>query len=260
MSESLLVHPEADEIGIAHSAGTRIAWRSYGNGPETILLLPTWNFVDSRLVRHQVDAFRSQYRVLTYDARGSGASDHPHTGYSFAHHVADALAVLDATKTSAASAVGASTGTHIGVLLAVSHPERVKRLVLIAPPMDMGGADSDEPLADPDGGTTDEPDWTSNYADFVPWFISQAFPEPGADTTIEEITKIGLEADHPMLLRQDEELDWDDAPRRLGDLEVPTLVVHGIADPLLGVDAVKAVAEVIPDAQLELLDELGPSS
>jgi len=123
--------------------------------------------------------------------------------------------------------------------------------------MDMGGADSDEPLADPDGGTADEPDWISNYADFVPWFISQAFPEPGADTTIEEITQIGLEADHPMLLQQDGELDWDDAPRRLGDLELPILVVHGVADPLLGVDAVKAVAEAIPDAQLELLDELG---
>ena len=94
MAGSLLLRPEADEAGFATAAGVHIAWRRYGNGPETILFIPTWNFVDSRVLRHQVDGLRDRFRVLTYDARGSGRSDHPSAGYRFTDHLEDAVAVL----------------------------------------------------------------------------------------------------------------------------------------------------------------------
>ncbi len=253
MTGSLLVHPAADETAFANSGGIRIAWRRYGDGPETILLLPTWNFVDSRVQRHQVDALRDQFRVLTYDARGSGQSDHPSAGYRFADHLEDALAVLDATQTAAASVVAASRGTHVAVLLATGHLDRVHRMVLVAPAIDVP---ADDQLVAPTE-TEDEPDWRTDYAAFVHWFISTAFPEPGQETTIAEIVKIALGADHAMLLQQGTELDWDEAPRRLKDVRCPTLVIHGTADRTLDVDSVKAVASSIPGADLVLLDGLG---
>ena len=110
MPGSLLLRPEADETGFADGAGIRIAWRRYGSGPETILFIPTWNFADSRVLRHQVDGLRDRFRVLTFDARGSGLSDRPSAGYRFIDHLADAVAVLDATDTAAASVVAASRG------------------------------------------------------------------------------------------------------------------------------------------------------
>ena len=68
---------------------------------------------------------------------------------------------------------------------------------------------------------------------------------------------IALEADHAMLVQQATELDWDDAPGRLQAVRCPTLVVHGIGDQTLELNAVKAVAAAIPNASLRLLDGLG---
>jgi pimeloyl-ACP methyl ester carboxylesterase len=260
MADSLLVRPAADATGVAISAGVRIAWRRYGDGPVTILFIPTWNFVDSRVLRHQVDGLRNRFRLITYDARGSGDSDHPSTGYRFDDHLADAIAVLDATGTSAASVVAASAGTHTAVLLASRDPDRVHRLVLVAPPMDVPSDDGRDRAMEPEDGNADaaaHPDWRTDYEGFVPWFISAAFPESGSETTIAEIVAIAREADHAMLVQQGREIDWDDAPRHLAQVRCPTLVIHGAADQTLELESVKAVAAAIPGANLVILDGLG---
>ncbi len=252
---SLLDRPEADEIGVATIGGVQIRWRRYGDGSQTILFVPTWNFVDSRVLRHQVDGLRTKFRVITYDARGSGESDHPRSGYRFDDHVADALAVLDATDTPVASVVAASLGTHVAVLLAVAQPMRVQRLVLVAPPMDVPNTKAASEGKDEAGPLG--PSWRTEYERFVPWFVSRVFSEPQSQTTIDEVVAIALEADHAMLLQQAKELDWDDAPGRLQAVQCPTLVVHGTGDQTLELHAVQAVAAAIPNANLRLLDGLG---
>jgi pimeloyl-ACP methyl ester carboxylesterase len=52
----------------------------------------------------------------------------------------------------------------------------------------------------------------------------------------------------------------DCAPRwrgRLGELAVPTLVLHGAADPFFPVGNGEALAAEIPDARLLVLDDMG---
>jgi pimeloyl-ACP methyl ester carboxylesterase len=44
---------------------------------------------------------------------------------------------------------------------------------------------------------------------------------------------------------------------RLGEIAVPTLVIHGTADPLVDVSGGKATAAAIPDARLELVEGMG---
>lgn len=254
-ARSLLDRPDADEVGVATSGQVRISWRRYGDGPQTVLFVPTWNFVDSRVLRHQVDGLRDQFRLITYDARGSGDSDHPASGYRFDDHAADALSVLDATNTPVASVVAASLGTHVAVLLAVTHPTRVGGVVLVAPPMDVPGAEAGSSGQDEEPHS--EPSWRTEYERFVPWFISNVFSEPDSERTIDEVVAIALEADHAMLVQQASELEWDDAPGRLGAVRCAALVVHGAGDRTLDVDAVRAVAAAIPNARLRLLDGLG---
>ena len=253
-SPSLLDRPNPDEVGVALSGEVPISWHRYGNGPQTVLFVPTWNFVDSRVLLHQVDGLRDEFRVLTYDARGSGESGHPASGYRFDDHVADALAVLDATQTRVASVVASSLGTHVAVLLAVAHPTRVQRVALVAPPMDVPGT---EPAAENVEEPTSDPSWRTEYERFVPWFISNVFPEPDSQRTIDDVVAIALEADHRMLVQQAKELDWDEAPRRLRELACPVLVVDGTDDRTLDLNSVKAVAAAIPNATIQLLDGLG---
>ena len=227
--DSLLVRPRADEEGTAHSRDVAIAWRRYGSGSATVLVMPTWNFVDSRVVRRQIDGLRDRFRVIAFDPRGSGESGRPTEGYGFGDHAADAVAVLDATGTPSAALVAASRGSHSAVLLATRQPERVQKLVLIAPAIDVP-TDTQTAREETEGAEGSEPSWRTDYANFVPWFIERCFPEPGSERTIADISAIALEADHRMLLQEADEEDWDEAPRQLQDVTCPTLVIHGVDD------------------------------
>jgi pimeloyl-ACP methyl ester carboxylesterase len=182
-----VILPVPDEVGTADSGGVSIAWKRFGAGARTVLFVPTWNLVDSRSLRHQVDALRGRFRVITFDARGSGESDRPATGYGFGEHVADAVAVMEASGTSAAAIVTASRGASTAVLLAARHPALVERLVMIAPALNV--EEATEPDED-DGFLVEReryegwerysaPSWRTDFRGFVEWFMAEVFCEPG---------------------------------------------------------------------------------
>ncbi len=72
-------------------------------------------------------------RVLSWDHRGHGASDHGHpsTGYHFPEYVADVDGLFDALSLDGAVLVGHSMGGTIAGLFAGLRPGRVSSLVLV---------------------------------------------------------------------------------------------------------------------------------
>ena len=125
-----------DEEGFVERDGVRTFYELYGEGEETVLFLPPWSVVTSRVWKLQIPYFARHFRVLTFDGRGNGRSDRPRgaAAYSVAEYVLDALAVLDATGTDRATVVGYSRGVPRALTLAAEYPERVTRLVLAASP------------------------------------------------------------------------------------------------------------------------------
>lgn len=70
------------------------------------------------------------YRVIAYDRRGFGFTQaEPETH----DDISDLLAVMDAMKVESAVVIGNSRGGALAIDLALSHPERVSTLILIAP-------------------------------------------------------------------------------------------------------------------------------
>lgn len=59
--------PEPVASGFADVAGVQIAWKSFGQGESAVLVVPTWNFVDSRVSAHLVPDLSRLFRVVTYD-------------------------------------------------------------------------------------------------------------------------------------------------------------------------------------------------
>jgi pimeloyl-ACP methyl ester carboxylesterase len=112
--------------------GTGIAYEVLGTGDKTLVLA---NGLGGRLYAWMpaIEAFWSDYRIITWDYRGLFASESPKSKrqLSVAHHVADVLAVLDAEKVDRAVFVGWSMGVQVSLDVAATSPERVAGLVLI---------------------------------------------------------------------------------------------------------------------------------
>jgi pimeloyl-ACP methyl ester carboxylesterase len=109
----------------------RIAYRTGGSGPLLVLIhgitsnSATWDRVLPRLAR--------RYTVLAPDLLGHGRSDKLRGDYSVGAHANIVRDLLDALGHPSATFVGHSLGGGVALQLAYQYPERVERLVLVAP-------------------------------------------------------------------------------------------------------------------------------
>src|SRR5260370_19281291 len=71
-----------------------------------------------------------RFRLVLMDNRGTGHSDRPAGSFTVADMTSDVVAVLDAVGVRRAHVLGASLGGMVAQDLAITHPERVDRLVL----------------------------------------------------------------------------------------------------------------------------------
>jgi len=126
---------EPDQHGFVERDGVRIAYEAFGEGPTTVLLLPSWSILHSRMWKAQVPYLSRHFRVVTFDGRGNGRSDRPEAAraYEDREFVADALAVLDALGVEQVFVVSASSGAAWALILAAEHAARVAGAVFIAP-------------------------------------------------------------------------------------------------------------------------------
>ena len=105
------------------------AWEWPGDAPPTLLLHGIGNY--GRYWDLFADAVAGRLRLIAPDARGHGDSGKPVGDYAPEQFVADAVAVLDALAVERALVVGHSMGGTHAIRLAVAHPDRVARLVII---------------------------------------------------------------------------------------------------------------------------------
>ena len=90
----------------------RVFWESYGEGEQTLLFLPTWTLVHSRVWKAQIPYFARHFRVICFDPRGNGRSDRPPeaAAYDEAEFAQDAIDVMDACGVDRAVCVALSHG------------------------------------------------------------------------------------------------------------------------------------------------------
>ena len=119
--------------GFVDRDSVKIYYEIYGDGPETMVFLPPWTIVHSRVYKAQLPYFSERFRCITYDGRGNGKSDRPAdvAAYSLENYLADALAVMDATEAGNAILVGLSFSGMLASLLAAYHPDRVRAAILV---------------------------------------------------------------------------------------------------------------------------------
>lgn len=235
---------EPDDTDYVARDGVRIYWEAYGQGPATILVLPTWSVLDSAHGRFQLIDLSRHYRVITFDPRGNGRSDRPsgRAAYAGDEFVRDAVAVLDAAGTDRAVVVACSLATHWLLRLAADHPDRVLGAVASGTNLPLA-PDHDRPEAGPflepyrstQGWAKFNADyWRTDYEDFLRFFFSQVWTEPHSETLIDGCVAIGLQTTPETLLDTIgvNHMTDEEAIALIHRTRCPWLVVHGDADEL----------------------------
>ncbi len=260
--------PKSD--GYVERDGVKIFYEVFGAGEPTILLLPTWSINHSRHWKMQIPYLSRHCRVITFDGRGNGRSDRPTEpeAYREEEFAADALAVLEATATQRAVVVSLSRGAERSLHLAASHPERVDKLVFIAPALPLPPAtprlkaieEFNEPRSSYIGWQTwNRHYWVEHYEDFVEFFFSQCFIEPHSTKQREDSVGWALETDGKTLVATQlapRLLDEHGVCDLLARIDCPVLVIHGSDDAVRPCASGARLAE-LADGALVVLEGSG---
>jgi pimeloyl-ACP methyl ester carboxylesterase len=204
----------------AHVNGIDITYAdSGGDGPP--IVLSHGFLMDHTMFDPQLSVLAPNFRVITVDARGFGATAAPGP-FSYWDLARDILGLLDELGIDRAVVGGMSQGGFVSLRVALLAPERVRGLVLI----DTQAGQEDPALA----GQYEALDQV--------WLASG--PEPVQDMVASII--LGSADWAPWLadwaVRDRDELhlafrclmDRDDVTARLGEISCPVVILHGTAD------------------------------
>ena len=217
---------------LAHNGPVGIAYDVRGHGRPLVLVQGVgigrwgWEPVVDRLAR--------RFRVISVDNRGVGASDTPPGHFSTRSMAQDVLAVLDHAGIQQASVLGTSLGGMIAQELALAHPERVDRLVLIGQYYNSSGKVT--------GGLDDQ---LRAGGDQVMGFLRAEYDQVSPDGPDHFPV---VYAKMLQMLATEPELDLGS----LAAVGAPTLVLQGDRDEVT-LEHGAAVAAALPQARLAVL-------
>lgn len=191
------------------------------------------------------------WRVFVPDQRGFGDSERPASGYTIDHFAADAVAFLDALGVNQATFVGHSFGSFVTRRVAIAHPERVSRVVLIG----TGAAGGNPVTREVQSSIQDlrDPVPIAFARDFLASTVHVPLPESFVEPMLSESLKLPARLWRAVL---DGIVAYDDSAELPG-IAAPTLLMWGDRDALFSRDEQERVVNAIPGAQLTIYSETG---
>jgi pimeloyl-ACP methyl ester carboxylesterase len=270
---------EHSEVQRTTAGDVEIAYETFGSPDDTPLLLVMglatqmvgWpdEFCRALAERgHYVVRFDNRDIGLSTHLDGAGAPDVMSlfagagtAPYSLADMADDTAALLDALDLGSVHVVGASMGGMIAQSLAIRHPERVRSLVSI---MSTTGDRSVGSPADVALGVLlapaarDRDEALQRAVDTYRVIGSPGFEFDEAALRERAGLSFDRAYDPAGVARQLAAiLTTDDRTPHLGEIAVPTLVIHGEQDTLVDVSGGRATAAAIPGADLWVVDGMG---
>jgi pimeloyl-ACP methyl ester carboxylesterase len=231
---------EPDVSGFVERDGVKTYYEVVGDGEPTVLFIPPWQIVNSRIWKAQVADVARRYRAVVFDARGSGRSDRP-VGpecYADIEIVDDAVAVLDAVGADRAVIVGRSLSGWWAPLMAAEYPDRVSGIVVAGPvcPLADFQLDPTAPQETDEGwAKLNHEYWRRDYRGFLDFFFAQVFTEPHSTKQVEDATSWALEVSPETLIDTfpTPSRFWDKAEDVYARVRCPALVIHGEQDGVI---------------------------
>lgn len=250
--------------------GTRIAAHhlSGPNGPPILLVnaigpdLSAWSLVAEKLVEER--------RVLTWDYRGLHGSAGPVSPRMDAGaHAADAIAIADEAGLETFDLAAWSTGTHVAVELARSHPDRVRSLAIVCGGFGRGFRGLfryfEVPALFPLGARLGKRFASTLQAPFrtfvdrpeIAGVVRQSGvigPTADVDALVSVLKSLAA-CDLRALFETYDEVVGDPDPSVLSEVNSPALVVAGRRDRFATLRMADEMTRLLPDAEQVVYDE-----
>jgi 3-oxoadipate enol-lactonase len=191
-----------------------------------------------------VNGLADSFRLVRFDLRGHGGSPVVAGPYTVADLASDVLATLDGLGIDRFSFAGVSLSGAIGLQLAVTNPERLDRLVVIASAARFPDPPSWKERAEKVRAEGTEFLVPSRVGAWVTPSFAEAHPEP-----TERLLQMLRSTSREGYAACCETLEAFDVRDLLPGITAPTLAVAGAEDPATPVDTVKQVADAIPGAR-----------
>jgi pimeloyl-ACP methyl ester carboxylesterase len=238
--------------GFAPVPGGELYYETAGNGAAVVLI--HGGGMDRRMWDPQFTRLARDFRVVRYDVHGFGKSPMPERGYSNCDDLAALLTHLDIDR---ADIVGLSLGGRIAIDFALAHPQRVHRLVPVAP--GLSGYDwsqeQGERLTKLFYAARDE----SVEAAAELWLQDPYMAPACEDPQIEPVIRRIVMDNATSVLRPfylERPLD-PPADQRLGEIQAATLVIVGDRDVPDILQIVDKLAAEVPGARKEVIAGAG---
>lgn len=174
------------DIRYARSGGVAIAYQVVGDGDTDLVYVPDYvsNLVfnwESKYYRDFYGRLARNFRLILFDKRGTGLSDHGGQFAALETRMDDLRAVLDDVGSARAVVFGAHEGCAMAALYAATYPERVRALVLFHPGTNV----------DPD-----DPEWERELAELRDGWGTRAY--------FDGLLRYGC----PTLYEREEDREW----------------------------------------------------
>lgn len=199
----------------------------------------------------------NRHRMVLVDNRATGQTTDAGDAVDFADYAADALAVMDELGIESADILGHSMGGGIAVQIAATHPDRVRRLAIVAsaPEVPPKALSLMRTMAELDAAGIDRTIWFKLLFQFL--FAPPFFEDP---SRVETAAASSLKYKHLQsredFARQVAALT-SAAPVDMAALSVPTLGLAGGADILIPPQVMRDAFADHPDFTWEIIEGAG---
>lgn len=249
---------EQENIKTVQVGDIEMAYKVMGHGEPLVMIIGGSGAMDWWPPEF-LDKLSSKYQVIVFDNRGMGYTTASPANFSIAQFANDTAGLMDAIGIEQANVLGISMGSFIAQELAIEHPEKVKKLILLA--SHCGGTHAIQPdpevirkipdMSDLPNLTIDElksvgealypPEWLAENPDFYNrslWVKETSSPE----NVKRQIMAMYL---------------WPGTYDRLDRINVPTLIVAGMEDIVIPPENSRILANRINGSWLVRLENAG---
>lgn len=233
-------------------------------GEGEVLLLLHGFPLDHTMWRRQIAEFRGQFRVVSPDLRGFGASTiesiAAKTGVEMADYAHDIVEMLDQLEiTEPVNLVGFSMGGYVALQFLLEHSNRVRTLTLV----DTRAVADTPPMQEARFSMAENVEgWGAGHVAqlMLPRLVGGSTIENHPEVAVEIESIIGRTNPVAIAAAQRGMAHRTDMSPLLARLEIPTLCLVGEEDAITPPEAMQSMANAMPNATLMVIKGAGHMS